>query len=204
MVGAGSTSHQLVLVQGKVDTKSNEITAIPALLEMLSIEGSIITIVDAHHKASRRVAMGCQKEIASVIIKKKADYILALKANQKNIYLEVKNWFELANKEEFLGREYDYYEDLWCASSLREEIESGHNRIEKRKIWTVPIVSLTFLQNQSLWTGLTTIVMVVSERKMWNKTTNEVRFYLSSLGSNAEKIAKAILYPSGTTRSFAT
>ncbi len=74
--------------------------------------------------------------------------------------------------------------------TLREAIlyAVGAN-IEKRKVWTVPVSSLPCLHNQSLWTGLTTIVMVVSERQMWNKTTNEVRFYLSSLESNAEKIA---------------
>ncbi len=79
IVSAWSTSHQLVLGQQKTNKKSNEITAIPALIEMLSLEGSIITID----------AMGCQKEIASLIIRKKADYILTLKANQKNLYKQI-------------------------------------------------------------------------------------------------------------------
>ena len=169
----GTTStHQLVLGQQKVDKKSNEITAIPALLEMLSIEGSIITID----------AMGCQKEIASIIIEKKADYILALKANHKNLHKEVEEWFELARKENFSGREYSYY----------QEVESGHHRIEKREIWTVPVSSFPFLDNQLIWKGLKTITMVVSERRLWNKTTKAVRFYISSVENNAEKIAKAI------------
>ena len=172
IVSAWSASHQLVLGQKKVNKKSNEVTAIPALLELLEIEKTIITID----------ALGCQKEIAGLIIKKKGDYLLALKGNQKLIHKDVKNWFELARKEEFAGREHSYY----------QQIEGGHHRVEKRQIWTVAVSELPPLHNQSLWTGLKTVVMVVSERRLWNKTTTEVRFYLSSLASNAEKIAQAI------------
>ena len=172
IVSAWSASHQLVLGQKKVNNKSNEVTAIPALLELLEIEESIITID----------AMGCQKEIAALIIKKKGDYLLALKGNQKLLHKDVKDWFELARKEEFAGREHSYY----------QQIEAGHHRVEKRQIWTVAVSELLPLHNQSLWAGLKTVVMVVSERRLWNKTTTEVRFYLSSLASNAEKISQAI------------
>lgn len=172
IVSAWSASHQLVLGQKKVNKKSNEVTAIPALLELLEIEKSIITID----------ALGCQKEIAALIIKKKGDYLLALKGNQKLLHEDVKNWFELARKEEFAGREHSYY----------QQIEGGHHRVEKRQIWTVAVSELPSLHNQSLWTGLKTVVMIVSERRLWNKTTTEVRFYLSSLASNAEKISQAI------------
>ncbi len=172
IVSAWSASHQLVLGQKKVNKKSNEVTAIPALLELLEIEKSIITID----------AMGCQKEIAALIIKKKGDYLLALKGNQKILHKDVKDWFHLARKEEFAGREHSYY----------QQIEGGHHRVEKRQIWTVAVSELPSLHNQSLWTGLKTVVMVVSERRLWNKTTTEVRFYLSSLASNAEKISQAI------------
>ncbi|MEG4574159.1 ISAs1 family transposase [Microcoleus sp. N3A4] len=172
IVSAWSSSHQLVLGQKKVNKKSNEVTAIPALLEMLEIAGSIITID----------ALGCQKEIAALIIKKKGDYLLALKGNQKLLHKDVKDWFELARKEKFAGREHSYY----------QQIEGGHHRVEKRQIWTVAVSELPSLHNQSLWTGLKTVVMVVSERRLWNKTTTEVRFYLSSLASNAEKISQAI------------
>lgn len=172
IVSAWSSSHQLVLGQKKVNNKSNEVTAIPALLEMLEIAGSIITID----------ALGCQKEIAALIIKKKGDYLLALKGNQKLLHKDVKDWFELARKEKFAGREHSYY----------QQIEGGHHRVEKRQIWTVAVSELPSLHNQSLWTGLKTVVMVVSERRLWNKTTTEVRFYLSSLASNAEKISQAI------------
>lgn len=172
IVSAWSSSHQLVLGQKKVNKKSNEVTAIPALLEMLEIAGSIITID----------ALGCQKEIAALIIKKKGNYLLALKGNQKLLHKDVKDWFELARKEKFAGREHSYY----------QQIEAGHHRVEKRQIWTVAVSELPSLHNQSLWTGLKTVVMVVSERRLWNKTTTEVRFYLSSLASNAEKISQAI------------
>ncbi|NEO95956.1 MAG: ISAs1 family transposase, partial [Moorea sp. SIO3G5] len=98
IVSAWSSSHQLVLGQKKVQNKSNEITAIPDLIEMLEIEGSIITID----------AMGCQKAITSLIIKKKADYLIGLKANQKCLYEEVKDWFESGNYQDLNPREYSY------------------------------------------------------------------------------------------------
>jgi predicted transposase YbfD/YdcC len=139
---------------------------------MLEIAGSVITID----------AMGCQKDITSLIIKKKGDYILALKGNQKLLYQAVKEWFELAQKSDYLGREYNYH----------EQVEAGHHRVEKRQVWTVDVSELPPLHNQALWSGLKTVVMIVSERRLWNKTTTEARFYLSSLSSNAEKIAGAI------------
>lgn len=173
IVTAWSSSHQLVLGQKKVDKKSNELTAIPELIEMLEIAGSVITID----------AMGCQKDIASLIIKKKGDYILALKGNQKLLYQAVKEWFKVALKTDDLGKKnYNYY----------EEVEAGHHRGEKRQVWTVDVSELPPLHNQALWAGLKTVVMIVSERRLWNKTTTEARFYLSSLSSNAEKIAGAI------------
>jgi predicted transposase YbfD/YdcC len=172
IVTAWSSSHQLVLGQRKVHKKSNELTAIPELIEMLEIAGSVITID----------AMGCQKDITSLIVKKKGDYILALKGNQKLLHKAVKEWFELAKRTDYLGKKYDYY----------EKVEAGHYRVEKRQVWTVDISELPPLHNQALWTGLRTVVMIVSERRLWNKTTTEARFYLSSLSSNAEKIALAI------------
>ena len=88
----------------------------------------------------------------------------------------------MALKEEFAGREHSYY----------QQIEVGHHRVEKRQIWKVAVSELPQLHNQLLWTGLKTVVMVVSERRLWNKTTTEVLFSLSSLASNAENISQAI------------
>ncbi len=102
IVSAWSSSHQLVLGQKKVRDKSNEITAIPALIEMLEIEQSIITID----------AMGCQKEITSLIRKKKGDYIIALKANQKCLHQDIKEWFEMALRKEFKNLEYSHHQEI--------------------------------------------------------------------------------------------
>ena len=77
-------------------------------------------------------------------------------------------------------------------SSYYNQVESGHHRQEKREVWTVPVSSLPTLHNQSLWAGLKSVVMVISERRLWNKNTIAVRFYISSAENNAEKIAKAI------------
>lgn len=151
IVSAWCSSHQLVFGQKKVHKKSNELTAIPELIEMLEIAGSVITID----------AMGCQKDITSLIFKKKGDYILALKGNQKILHQEVKEWFAVAQKTAYLGKKYNYY----------EQVEAGHHRGEKRQVWTVDVSELPPLHNQALWTGLKTVVMIVSERRLWNKTT---------------------------------
>jgi predicted transposase YbfD/YdcC len=94
----------------------------------------------------------------------------------------VKEWFKVAQKEDYIGREYNYY----------EQVEAGHHRVEKRQVWTVDLSELPPLHNQELWRRLKTVVMIVTERRLWNKTTTEARFYLSSLSSNAKTIAGAI------------
>lgn len=95
-----SCEHRLVLGQLKVDSKSNEITAIPKLLELLDIAGCIIMID----------AMGCQKEIATQIINQKADYVLALKGNQGKLSDEISRWFEKARSNDFAGIEHSYHQ----------------------------------------------------------------------------------------------
>ncbi|WP_333181672.1 MULTISPECIES: hypothetical protein [unclassified Microcoleus] len=87
--------------------------------------------------------------------------MLALKGHQKFLYKAVNEWFEVAKKEDYLGRDYNYY----------EQVEAGHHRVEKRQVWTVDVSELPPLHNQELWTGLKTVVMIVSERRWWNKTT---------------------------------
>ena len=124
---------------------------------MLEIAGSVITLD----------AMGCQKNITSLIVNKKGDYILALKGNQKLLYKAVKEWFEVAKKTAYLGKNYDDY----------EQVEAGHHRVEKRQVWTVDVCELPPVHNQELWTGLKTVVMIVSERRLWNKITTSARFY---------------------------
>jgi predicted transposase YbfD/YdcC len=167
-----SCEQHLVLAQMKVEDKSNEITAIPALLELLDITGAIITID----------AMGTQTEIAKKIIDKKADYVLALKANHPTLYSQVAEWFEIALGNNFLGIDVSY----------DKRLEKGHHRREIREVWTVPVAAIPQLYQPKLWVGLQTLVMVIRVRHLWNKTTREVQFYLTSLNSNAQLIGRAI------------
>jgi predicted transposase YbfD/YdcC len=172
VVSAWASTHRLVLGQLKVDDKSNEITAIPKLLELLEIAGCIITID----------AMGCQKEIAAQIINKKADYVLALKGNQGKLDEEVSSWFKKAKSNNFADIEYSYH----CTT------ESAHGRIEIRQYWSVAVEQIGELTNQHKWLGLRSLCMVVCERRLWNKTTIEVRFYISSLEHDALVLANAV------------
>ena len=179
LVSAWSSQHRLVLGQVKVADKSNEITAIPALLELLDIAGCIITID----------AMGTQTAIASQIKNAKADYILALKGNHPTLHAQVKNWFEQHLIEGFEGITHSY----------DKRVEKGHHRTEKRQIWCVPVSELPPLHNHSDWAGLKCVVMVVRVRHLWNKTTRDslrgvaiVQFYLTSLDCDACKLGQAI------------
>jgi predicted transposase YbfD/YdcC len=134
LVSAWASENRLFLGQVKVKEKSNEITAIPALLELLDISGCIITID----------AMGTQHEIAHRIITLGADYVLALKANHPTLHAQVKQWFETAQASDFEGIEY--------SNDVR--VESGHHRREKRQITAVSIDQMGDLYKQAQWSGL--------------------------------------------------
>jgi predicted transposase YbfD/YdcC len=172
VVSAWASEHRLVLGQVKVSDKSNEITAIPVLLELLDLAGCIITID----------AMGAQTAIARQIYQAMADYVLALKANHPTLYTQIKTWFETAQAQEFKGIEV----------SIDTRAESGHHRIETRQVFCVPVSQLAPLYQQHDWLGLQSVVMVVRTRHLWNKSTHPVQFYLTSLQSNAIKIGQAI------------
>lgn len=172
VVSAWASEYRITLGQVKVADKSNEITAIPALLELLDVAGCIITID----------AMGTQTAIAAQIQQANADYILALKANHPTLYQQVKDWFEQAEAQDFAG----------MGVSFDERVETGHHRIEKRSCWSVPMSQLPPLYKQADWVGLKSVVMVVRVRHLWNKTTREVQFYLTSLESDAQKLGRAI------------
>ena len=118
-----------------VNSKSNEITAIPALLEMLDISGCIVTID----------AMGTQKSIAEKIIAASSDYILSLKDNHPTLHQQVKNWFETAQSLGFKGVDV----------SISQRIEKGHHRIENRKVYSVPVSQMPPVHEQHQWAGLT-------------------------------------------------
>ncbi len=171
-VSAWSSEHRLVLGQTLVSSKSNEITAIPALLEMLDISGCIITID----------AMGTQKSLAQKIIAADYDYVLSLKDNHPTLHQQVKNWFEVAQPLGFKGVDV----------SISQRLEKGHHRIENRQVYTVPVSQMTALHEQDTWAGLTTVVMVVRSIQHCHKTTHEVQFYITSLPSDANKIGSAI------------
>lgn len=171
MVSAWATENRLVLGQVKADDKSNEITAIPRLLELLVLRGAIVTID----------AMGCQKEIARAIRARDADYVLGLKANHPKLHTEVGAYFDQARKEGFLDAPHG------------EHVESGrgHGREEERHVWTSE--DLGWMEDREAWKGLRTVVMVESKRTIGDKTTREQRYYLSSLpAKDARKLARAI------------
>lgn len=172
VVSAWASEHRLMLGLVLVENKTNEIKAIPALLDLLDITGCIITID----------AMGTQTEIARRIVEKGADYILSLKANHPTLCAEVKAWFETAQGQGFEGIEHSY----------DQRTEAGHHRRENRQVWAVPVVAMGNLYQQSQWVGLQTVVMVVRLRHLWNKMTREVQFYLSSLPCDAQRIGRAI------------
>ena len=172
VVSAWASEHRLLLGQVKVASKSNEITAIPALLKLLDISGCIITLD----------AMGTQTAIAHDIIGHGADYVLCLKANHPTLWAEVTTWFKQAEAAHFAGLEHRY----------DARVESGHHRREHRQVWAVPVTVMGDLHHIEQWTGLKTIVMVKRVRHLWNKTTRETMVYLTSLPCDAGVIGRAI------------
>ncbi len=154
----------------KVQDKSNEITAIPALLELLEIAGCIVTLD----------AMGTQKTIAAQIYQAKADYILSLKANHRKPFAGVEQWLQTQRAAQTLPPAVEY------------KIESAHHRTEIRQVWTIPIAQLPPLHQAHQWRGLQTIVIVERTRHLWHKTTHEIQFYWCSLPADSPRIAPAI------------
>lgn len=163
LVNAWSTLNGVVLGQYKVADKSNEITALPKLLNMLQVEGCIVSID----------AMGTQKEIAKQIIDAKADYILALKANQKTLQEETVNLFTHATI---------VHKD--------ENIDINGNRIETR-VCSV-ITDLNLLDEKQSWICLNSIIRIESTREIADKKTTETRYYISSLNKTAKEFNKLI------------
>ena len=167
VLSAYSCANGLSLGQLKVDGKTNEITAIPKLIKQLAIEGAIVTID----------AMGCQKDIAQAIIDQKADYLLAVKENQKDVYEAITDVFGLAEKKEYV--------DKMPLQKYEDKIEGSHGKIEQRFISTLPLKSVAHAISDQDWTGIKSIAMI--ERKAEYKTgeiTSEKRYFISSLDHN--------------------
>lgn len=161
MVSAWANENQLVLGQIKTEDKSNEITAIPKLLELLEIENTVVTID----------AMGTQKKIAEAIIEKKADYILALKENQKTLHDNVELFFDSLIKGEIKDIEFKKH-------TTRDK---DHGRIETRNYYLVNNIS--WLDNKEDWANLSSIGMVQRKRIIGEKETFEISYYITSLNS---------------------
>ena len=165
IVSAFCARNEISLGQIKVNEKSNEITAIPDLLDLIAVKGCIVTID----------AMGCQKKIAEKIIEKNADYILMVKENQANLKEQIEKVFNIQKPEMI-----DVEEDL------------GHGRIEKRTCEV--ITKLDFLDDKEDWKSLKSIIKITSERtnKKTDVYSCETRFYISSISKNAKLINNSI------------
>lgn len=171
MVSAWANENRLVLGQVKTDEKSNEITAIPQLLEMLEVAGCIVTID----------AIGCQTEIARKIVEKEADYVLAVKGNQGNLFEDVVGYFDWALKNRFNETSYTHH----------ETIDGEHGRLEVRRYYASE--DIEWVRNKAEWQGLQSIAMVESERTIEGEgTSHERRYYISSMAANARSLGKAI------------
>lgn len=162
------TNTGISLGQIVVDSKSNEIPAVRELIELLDIEGTIIT-ADAMH---------CQKETAEAIIKNKADYVLQLKANQKSFYEDVYAMFD--DKYMDITNKADEYE-------IFETIEKSHGRIEKRTCYVLNNIEF-FTDYLADWKGLKKIFATKREVEKDNKITSETSCYLSSKNASAEEL----------------
>ena len=173
MVSAWASANRLVLGQIKVDDKSNEITAIPELLRVLEIADCIVTID----------AIGCQKEIASQIVRQGADYVLALKENQGRLYQDVTGFFQYAEQIGFRKIESDYH----------RTVSKGHGRIEIRQCWTISDPEyISTLCDVEDWSKLKSIVKVTAERRVGDKTSLQERYFIASLDGEAEQALYAV------------
>jgi len=170
MVSAFATQQRLVLAQTKVDEKSNEIVAIPNVLDMVDIKGATVTID----------AIGCQRDISQKIINKEGDYVLTLKKNQESLHEDVKIFVDEQKDKKFEDTKISHH----------RTIEKDHGRIETRDITVIH--DIEWLQKRHQWPGLNAIVVIESEREINKKSTKETRFYLTSSKEEAEKISEII------------
>jgi predicted transposase YbfD/YdcC len=173
MVSAWANANNMVLGQVKVDEKSNEITAIPRLLDILDLKGALVTID----------AMGTQREIAAQIREAGADYLLALKGNQGETHRQVKDAFEIFEA----GKK----------GNLDQEIDLGHGRIETRNCFVVEAKDWLLEEDFLKWKDLKSIIKVDTKFEYRNgkkkgQISQETRYYISSLEQDAQKINNAV------------
>ncbi len=171
MVSAWASANDLCFGQLATEAKSNEIKAIPKLLELLDLNDATVTID----------AMGCQKEIAAQIIEQGGDYVLALKGNQGILHKEVKLFMDDAITGQFKNIDHDFH----------EQTEGDHGRIETRRTWVTREVG--WFEDLGQWAGLKSFAAVECERIIGEKTTCERRYFISSLdGHDAKTTAHAV------------
>lgn len=170
VVSAWATEQRLSLGQVAVDDKSNEITAIPVLLDLLDVSGALVTID----------AMGCQKAIAQKIIDQGGNYVLTVKDNQEHLREDISRVMQNAYENNFAGLEHDRYETR----------ERGHGRDEYR-CYTV-LHSTAGLRHADDWAHLSTIGICYSERTVQGVTSEEVRFFIGSRKASAKVYGKAL------------
>jgi len=170
MVSAWANSSQIVLAQEVTNKKSNEITAIPKLLDLLNLKECIVTID----------AMGCQKEIAQKIIEKDGDYVFSLKGNQGTLHDSVTEFFDIAEQDNYANLNY----------KEKETIDKGHGRLEKRRY--IICDNLETIANKDDWKGFKSIGM--AERICYDGQVEkkEVRYFISSINVNAELFSKSV------------
>ncbi|HYX15148.1 MAG TPA: ISAs1 family transposase [Nostoc sp.] len=152
-----------------------------ALETISGINEAFVAVIESH-TAGSPMDEGTQTAIASQIFYAKADYILSLKGNHPTLHGQVKDWFEQHLSQGFESIIHSY----------QQRVDKGHHRTEKRQVWCVPISQLPTLHNQDDWVGLKCVVMVMRVPCLWNKTTREVQFYLTSLDCDACKLGQAI------------
>jgi len=172
LVSAWATANGLTLGQVAVDAKSNEITAIPHLIELLDLKDCVVTID----------AAGCQKDIAAHIVAKEADYVLALKENQPTLHAQVADYFLEQLEEEGPDRKLRHH----------RAVQEGHGRTETRETFAAPATQE--MVASGAWPGLATVVLVI--RRCLNhatgETSDEVRYFISSLPAKVRRLARAI------------
>jgi predicted transposase YbfD/YdcC len=154
----------------KVDSESNEITAVPQLLRLLALKGCIVTLD----------ALNCQKEIAAEIRKQEADYVLALKGNHGNLHAQVEEFFKSVREDRTYG----------FTISTHQTVDGEHARIEERKYWHVNVPE--WLKGKSEWKDLKSLGLVEANREVKGESSRERRYYLSSLEVDAERLAEAV------------
>jgi predicted transposase YbfD/YdcC len=169
-VSAWASEARLTLGIAEVDHKSNEITAIPVLLEMLELQGALVTID----------AMGCQKEVAQKIRERQADYVLAVKENQPRLFEDIETLFSRHVEADMQGPQ--------CSVAQIEE--SGHGRQETRTV--IVFRQVEEVRDLALWEDLASLVVVLRERKAGERSSCEVSYYISSLKATAEQLGAVI------------